>query len=137
MFFFEQCMTLIQRFSSKIQLQLKNYWIYVLIIRNILVSHFSQCEIAGFGSLNGVEVAVCEVKCVNLKVNTIKILGIHFSYNNKFNMKKNFLTTISNIIEKVITFKTLALPKIIHLCLSSAVSKQIIEEIENMQEIFL
>ena len=52
-------------------------------------------------------------------------------------MKKNFLTTISNIIEKVITFKTLALPKIIHLCLSSAVSKQIIEEIENMQEIFL
>ena len=81
--------------------------------------------------------AVCEVKCVNLKVNTIKILGIHFSYNNKFNMKKNFLTTISNIIEKVITFKTLALPKIIHLCLSSAVSKQIIEEIENMQEIFL
>ena len=137
MFFFEQRMTLIQRFSSKIQLQLKNYWIYVLIIRNILVSHFSQCEIAGFGSLNGVKVAVCEVKCVNLKVNTIKILGIHFSYNNKFNMKKNFLTTISNIIEKVITFKTLALPKIIHLCLSSAVSKQIIEEIENMQEIFL
>ena len=137
MFFFEQRMTLIQHFSSKIQLQLKIYWKYVLIIRNILVSHLSKCEIAGFGSRNGVEVAVCGVKCVNLKVNTIKIFGIHFSYNNKFNMKKNFLTTISNIIEKVIIFKTLALPKIIHLCLSSAASKPIIEEIENMQEIFL
>ena len=48
----------------------------------------SKCEIAGIGSLKGVEVAVCGIKCVNLKVNTIKILGIHFSYYNKLTWKK-------------------------------------------------
>ena len=49
---------------------------------------FSKCEIAGIGSLNGVEVAVCGIKCVNLKVNTIKIPGIHFSYNSKLNIQR-------------------------------------------------
>ena len=50
--------------------------------------NFSKCGIAGVGSLKGVEVEVCGIKCVNLKVNAIKILGIHFSYNNKLNMAK-------------------------------------------------
>ena len=58
---------------------------------------FSKCEITGIGSLKGVEVAVCGIKCVKLKVNTIKILGIHFSYNNKLNLEKKFLTSMSNI----------------------------------------
>ena len=40
-------------------------------------SNFSKCEIAGTGSQKGDEVAVCGIKCVNVKVNTIKILGIH------------------------------------------------------------
>ena len=48
----------------------------------------SKCEITGIGSLKVVEVAACGVKCVKLKVNTSQILGIHFSYNNKFNIEK-------------------------------------------------
>ena len=40
-------------------------------------SNFSKCEIAGTESLKGDEVAVCGIKCVNLKVNIAKILGIH------------------------------------------------------------
>ena len=48
-----------------------------------LKPNFSKCEIAGIGSLKEVEVAVCGIKCVNLKVNSIKILGIHFSYNKR------------------------------------------------------
>ena len=36
-----------------------------------LKPNFSKCEIAGTGSLKAVEVAVCGIKCVNLKVNTI------------------------------------------------------------------
>ena len=63
-----------------------------------LKPNFSKCEIAGVGSLKGVEEAVCGIKCVNLKVNTIKILEIHFSYNNKLNMEKKLLTVISNIL---------------------------------------
>ena len=90
-----------------------------------LQPNFSKCEIAGIDSLKGVEVAVCGKKYVNLKVNTIKILRIHFSYNNKLNMEKNFLTAISKIRNvrkiwrtrnltlegKIIVFKTLALYK--------------------------
>ena len=62
-----------------------------------LKPNVSKFEIAGIGSSKGVEVAVCGIKCVKVKVNTIKILGIHFSYNNKLNMEKNFLTAILNI----------------------------------------
>ena len=99
-----------------------------------LTRNFSKCEIAGIGSLKGVEVAVCSIKRINLKVNAIKILGIHFSYNNKVNMEKNFLTAISNIQNvlkvngkiikgKIIVFKTLASSKIVHLCLTSVLPK--------------
>ena len=91
-----------------------------------LKPNFSKCEIAGIGFLKGVKVAVCGIKCVNLKANIIKILGIHFSYNNKLNMEKNFLTATSNIQSvlkiwhirnltlegKILVFKTLALSKI-------------------------
>ena len=34
-----------------------------------LKPNFLKCEIAEIGSLKGVEVAVCGIKCVNLKVN--------------------------------------------------------------------
>ena len=59
--------------------------------------NISKFEIAGIGSLKGIEVAFCGIKCVNLKINTINILGIHFSCSNKLNMEKKFLTAISNI----------------------------------------
>ena len=66
-------------------------------------------------------------------------------------MKNNFLAAISNIHSvlknwcmrnlnlksKIIVFKTLALFEIVHLCLTSVVLKQIIEEIENIQRNFL
>ena len=54
-----------------------------------LKPNFYKCEIAGTGSLKGVDVAVFGINCVNLKVKTIKILEIDFSYN-KLNMAKNF-----------------------------------------------
>ena len=95
--------------------------------------------------------AVCGIKCVNLKLNAIKILGIHFSYNNNLNIAKNFLTAISNVQNvlkirrmrnltlegKILGFKTLDLSKIVHLCFTSVALKQIIEEIENIQKNFL
>ena len=61
-------------------------------------------------------------------------------------MEKNFLTAIPNIQSilkiwynltlesKIIAFKMLALSKIVHLCLTSDVPKQIIEKIENIQK---
>ena len=53
--------------------------------------NFSKCETAWIGSLKGIEAAVCGIKCVRLKVNTIRILGIHLSYNNRLYMEKKIL----------------------------------------------
>ena len=110
--------------------------------------NFFRCEIAGIGSLKEIEVAVFGIKCVNLKVNNMQILRIHFSHSNKLNIEKNYLTVISNIQNvlkiwcmrnltleaKKRVFKMLALSKIVHLCLIAVVSKQIIEEIESIQK---
>ena len=43
--------------------------------------NFDKCEIAGIGILKGVNWALCGLKSVDLTQQTIKILGIHFSYN--------------------------------------------------------
>ena len=41
----------------------------------------TKCEIAGIGVLNGVQVALCGMKCVNLNNGIVKMLAVHFSYN--------------------------------------------------------
>ena len=51
----------------------------------------SKWEVARTEVMKGVKVALCGVKCVNLLTNTIKILGIYFSYNKKLENEKNFL----------------------------------------------
>ena len=55
--------------------------------------NLSKCEIAGIGVLKGVKVAVC----VDLVLDTIKILGTHFSYNEKLKEERNFCLIIANI----------------------------------------
>ena len=42
-------------------------------------------------------IALCGMKCVNLEIDSIKILGIHYSYNEEVVKIKNFL----NVIEKI------------------------------------
>ena len=41
----------------------------------------TKCEIEGIGVLNGFQVALCGMKCVNLDKKTLKILAVHFLYN--------------------------------------------------------
>ena len=65
-----------------------------------ILKHFSQisglkpnkskCEIAGTDVLKGVKVALCNMRCVNLHEDTIKILGIHYSYNKQLENDENF-----------------------------------------------
>ena len=59
--------------------------------------NFRKCEIAGIGVLIGIKVAVCGIQCVDLVSDTIKILGTHFSYNEKLKLEKNFCLIIANI----------------------------------------
>ena len=40
--------------------------------------NLSKSEIAGIGVLKGVKAAVCAIQCVDLVLDTIKILGTHF-----------------------------------------------------------
>ena len=51
----------------------------------------SKSEIAGIGVLKWVKVAVCGIQCVDSVLDTIKILGTHFSYNDKLKEERNFL----------------------------------------------
>ena len=91
-----------------------------------LKPNLSKCEIRGIGVLKWVQVAVCDMCCVDLKNDTLKT-GTHFSYNEKLKEEKNFYTTVANIQRvlkiwkirnltlegKIVIFKTLAISKIV------------------------
>ena len=62
-----------------------------------LKPNLSKCEVAGIGSLKGVNVAVCGMRSVDLSKDTIKILGIHFSFNKQIQNEQNYLRTVLNI----------------------------------------
>ena len=62
-----------------------------------LKANFSKFETAGLGSLQGVLEAVYRSKSINLTTDTIKILGVHFPYNNTLNVQNNFLDTVKRI----------------------------------------
>ena len=57
----------------------------------------SKCEIAGIGSLKEVETAVCGMENIDLTKDTVKIIGISFSYNKAIQNELKFRTTISKI----------------------------------------
>ena len=116
-----------------------------------LKSNIDKCELAGIGSLKGVKKAICGLKCVDLLNDTIKILGIHFSYNKSAQIQNNFLTTVKRIQQvlqiwtsrsltlegKIIIFKTLAISKIVYLELIITMPNAIIVELEKIQKTFL
>ena len=110
-----------------------------------------KCEVAGIGALKSVKVAVCGMKCIDLCNDTMKITGIHFSYNKKKRNEKKFLdsiTKIQNVLKvrrmrrltlegKIIAFKSLAISKLVFLSLISKVPTEIISELEILQKTFL
>ena len=53
------------------------------------------CEIAGIGVPNGVQVALCCMKCVYLDNETVKLFGADFSYNKILSKIKNFVNLLS------------------------------------------
>ena len=113
--------------------------------------NLSKCEIAGIGVLKGVKVAVCDIQCVDLVLDTIKILGTHFSYNEKLKEERNFSLIIANIQRvlklwklrnftlegKILIFKTLALSKIIFQAFVTPIPIYVVTELEKIQKSFL
>ena len=91
------------------------------------------------------------MRCVDTKNDTLKILGTHFSYNEKLKEEKNFYTTATNIQRarktwklrslalegKIVIFKTLAISKIVFQSLTTPVPRHIVNELEKIQKAFL
>ena len=116
-----------------------------------LCPNLSKCEIAGIGVLKDANVAFCGLKSVNLTKESIKILCMHLSYNEKLQNELNFCTTIKNICNviklwrmrylplegKIAIFKSLAVSKIVHLVLLTIVPKNVIFELKEIQNKFL
>ena len=94
---------------------------------------------------------ICGIQYVDLVLDTIKILGAHFSYNKKLKEEKNFCLIIANIQHgiklwkpvnlilevKVLIFKTFALSKIILQVFVTAIQNSVVTELEKIQESFL
>ena len=111
----------------------------------------SKCEVSGIGVMNGVQTALCNVKNVNLKTDSIKILGVHFSYNKTIYESKNFVSVICKIENmlkawkmrsltisgKIVIFKTLAISKIVYISHMSSVPDCIISQLEKIHKDFI
>ena len=54
-----------------------------------LKPNMTKFEIVSIGVQNGVQVALCGMKCVNLNSKTEKILGVHCSYNISYNLEQD------------------------------------------------
>ena len=57
----------------------------------------SKCEIAGIGVLKGALMELCGMQCIDLTKKSVKILGIHFSYNKQIANEENFIKHIKKI----------------------------------------
>ena len=116
-----------------------------------LKSSKSKCEIAGIDVLKEVSVELCGMECIDLTKNSVKILGIHFSYNRKIENEENFVKfvkKIENVLKvwrtrnltvqgKITIFKTLAISKVIHLALVTNVPRVIIVQLNEIQKDFI
>ena len=57
----------------------------------------SKCEIAGTGVLKGVSMELCGMEYIDLTKNSVKFLGIHFSYNKQIKMKRTLLSLLKKL----------------------------------------
>ena len=90
--------------------------------------------------------ALCGTKCLNLTKETVKIFGVHFSYNKKLEHEMSFQSHIVKpesvlglwrmrnltIEEKVLVFKSLAISKTAHLSFITTVPHVIINQLNNI-----
>ena len=90
------------------------------------------------------------MRCVDLNVDTLKILGTHFSYNEKLKEEKKFykaVTDMQRVLKiwkmrrltlegKIVILKTIALSKIVFRAFITTVPKYILNELKKIQNAF-
>ena len=69
----------------------------IFLLKKICLKSFKKSEIGGIGALKGVQVAACYLLCIDLSNDTLKILGTHFSYNEKLKEEKTCFITLTDI----------------------------------------
>ena len=91
------------------------------------------------------------MKCVNLNKETLKTLGVHFSYNKNPEQDENFcehIVKIENILKlwrmrqltlegRITVFKSLAVSKLIHLLLISKLHNNTIDLLYKLHKSFI
>ena len=111
----------------------------------------SKCEFAGIGVKKGVQTALLDIKNINLMENFIRILGVHFSYNDIIYKEKIFLEVIAkmenllaiwrwrnlSVADKISVFKSLAFLQNIFISYLSYIPPAIVNKLENLQKDFI
>ena len=105
---------------------LKNFWKKLFSGVSGLKPNTTKCEVAGIGVLKGAQVAVCGMKCIDLRNEAIKSLGAYFSYNQKIKDKNvyNIISNMQGVLNlwtmrnltlegRMVVFKTFAISKIV------------------------
>ena len=91
------------------------------------------------------------MRCINLHEDTVKILGIHYSYNKQLENDENFkkyIAEMENVLKlwrarslslegKIAVFKSLALSKITHLALVKTIPPSITDQLNKTQKNFI
>ena len=105
--------------------------------------NLSKCELCGIGALKGVVTALREVKNVNLTKESIRILGVHFSYHKKLSQEKKFVSVLKQILNvlkvwkmrnltligNINIFNTLAISKFVYISYMSCVPTLVINQL--------
>ena len=109
--------------------------------------NLAKCEIAGIGALKGVQVAVFNMRCIDICNQAIKILVTYFLYNSRIKEECNFLKIVSSVqivlnlwryrnftLEgKIVVFKSLAISKIVFQAQIVPVTTHEIKALETIQ----
>ena len=91
------------------------------------------------------------MRCIDLNIDTLKILATQFSYNEKLKEDKTLYKIVTDLqrllkiwkmkkltVEgKIDIFKTIAISKIVFQAFITTVSRQIVHELKNTKRLFL
>ena len=117
-----------------------------------LLLNKSKCELAGIGAKKDeLGEPVSELKHVKLTTDSVKILGIHYSYNKDILREKNYITVVKKITSclamwkwrnlslagKVTIFKTLAISKVVYVAFLSTIPRVILRKLTDIQKDFI
>ena len=107
-------------------------------------------QTADIAVLKGVQMTVCDMRCIDLNNDTLEILGTHFSYNEKLKGEKSFYKVVTDMqhvlkiwkmkkltLEGKIIFEIIAISKIVFQAIVTTVPKHIVNECKKIQRAFL